>query len=190
MANKKIAPEAWVFLTSVATGLVLMLALNMRGCKNCNEQKAVTGTTKAKADTVWVNRNVVTINGNDNVVNINQGNANKIENKVCAKPAAPVKKKPAEKPAAVTQKPVVKAPEQKPAKTEDDVVIVDFDQTIIDCYGRVTVKYKRAYFTRRDGKLTTDSIVDIKQPTLTATDTVCPCIADTIAVKVANTQSR
>jgi len=176
MANrKKIYPETWVFAGSVVVG-ALIIALGMRGCKGCSDcnDQTVYGS-KAKADTVVVNKSTVTINGNNNVVNVNQnintGAHGVINNTPCAKPV--VKK---------TAQPKAKS-EPKPTKSETKVA--NADVIIVDCYGNLTRKTQKVYYRNVDGQTVVDSIVDVKKAAeaLRAIDT-CDCIRrDSLVVR-------
>ncbi len=185
--KRKIYPETWVFAGSIVVG-ALIIALGLRGCKGCPDcnEKAIT-EPKTKPDTAWVNKSSVVVNGNNNVVNVNQGTGNKIENHSYANHA------PAQK-SAEQQKKVVKKQEQKKqaqtvvhdtvyvqkecdAANQDNKLIVEYTQGIVDCNGNVTQVEKKGYFTKANNEMRLDSIVT-KQTSSSVSavidlDTVC-----------------
>lgn len=177
MAKKKINPETWVLGSSIVVG-ALIIACNLRGCKNC-EPKSV-NQPKAKADTVYVrntNTNTISVTGDNNVVNVNQGSGNKIENRSCVRNEVPqAKPKAVEKPKQEKKqtKPVV------PPK-QDNKVVVDYTETVVDCHGNTTKTDKRAYFTKVGNEMRLDSINVISQ------DTIKPqAQADTVYIQTQN----
>ena len=165
MANrKKIYPETWVFAGSVVVG-ALIIALGMRGCKGCNDcNEQVSYGSKAKADTTLVNKSTVTINGNNNVVNINQnintGAHSVINNTTCPKPAVKKtqqKAKPQPKPLVVHDTVYV-----MPKSDKSETKVANADVIIVDCYGNLTRKNQKVFYRNVDGQTIVDSIVDVK----------------------------
>ena len=168
MAKKKINPETWVLGSAMLVG-ALIIACNLRGCKNC-EPKPV-NQPKAKADTVYVrNNNATIVNGNNNVVNINQGSGNKIENNSCARTGVQqTKSKAGDKVGQVkkTATPVARTADTLAlAAKQDNKVVVDYTETIVDCHAVMTQTTKKAYFTKVGDKMRLDSINVISQDTI------------------------
>ena len=163
MANrKKIYPETWVFAGSAIIG-ALIIALGMRGCKGCSDcnDQPIYGS-KAKADSVVVNKSTVTINGNNNVVNINQnintGAHSVINNTTCPKPAVKKTQPKAKPQPQVTHDTVYIA--SKPVDTKTQVA--NADVIIVDCYGTLTKKQQKVFYRNVNGQTVIDSIVDVK----------------------------
>lgn len=159
MAKRKIYPETWVLGSSILVG-ALIIAFNLRGCKDCAEQEYA---GKAKADTVWVNKNVITINGNDNIVNVNQGTENKIENRSCGQQSNIAKKRPAQ--TTVKQQhvaktdTVVKREEPKVTDSLANKLVLRRETVATDCHGHTIKTIDRFYYTKVNGEMRLDSIV-------------------------------